>query len=497
MDNPGSDIDLNSEKAIEANQHYGTTQRDKSVSKLEMATAGKETNKMTKFQIIKNLLVVSGAFLFLFTAFQSLSNLQSSLNREEGIGTVGLSVIYGALVLSCMFLPPFVIELLGCKWSVAFSMLCYILYMAANFYATWWTIMPSAVILGIGAAPLWSAKCTYLTQIGTWYAKMTGRTADDIINRFFGVFFMLFQTSQIWGNLISSLVFSERSENATTEVSHESLSKCGAKNCPADKFENNTNLKKPEMEQVYLVCGIYIAFALLAFVIVALLLDRIVLDKDEEGTGKRKLSLHLLLETFKHVKRDTYQKLLIPLTIYSGLEQAFITGDFTRSYISCSIGIWNVGFVMICYGVVDASCSFLFGRLVQYVGHIPFFVLAFVVHLGCQITMLLWLPDPDRKYIFFILAALWGLGDAVIQTQINALYGFLFSDKPEAAFANYRLWESIGFIFAFGYSSYICTDIKLYICIAVLTVGMALYGVTEVLHRRNLSHSIDITKEEK
>jgi len=30
---------------------------------------------------------------------------------------------------------------------------------------------------------------------------------------------------------------------------------------------------------------------------------------------------------------------------------------------------------MICYGVVDAICSFAFGRLVQFVGHIPFFVL--------------------------------------------------------------------------------------------------------------------------
>ena len=151
--------------------------------------------RMTKGQIIKNILVLSAAFLFLFTAFQSLSNLQSSLNREEGLGTVGLAVVYGALVISCMFLPSFVINHLGCKWTVAFSMLCYILYMAANFYATWGTILPGAIILGLGAAPLWSAKCTYLTETGSWYARMTGTTSDDIINRFFGIFFMIFQTS--------------------------------------------------------------------------------------------------------------------------------------------------------------------------------------------------------------------------------------------------------------------------------------------------------------
>lgn len=190
MDNLGADVDT--EKAREAEIGYGTTPSPDN-SKLSMAAP----YKMSKFQVLKNLVVVSVAFLFLFTAFQSLSNLQSSLNREDGIGTVGLSVIYGALVISCMFLPPFIIDLIGCKWTVAFSMLCYILYMAANFYATWWTIIPSAVILGIGAAPLWSAKCTYLTQTGAWYSKMTGRTEDDIINRFFGVFFMIFQTSKI------------------------------------------------------------------------------------------------------------------------------------------------------------------------------------------------------------------------------------------------------------------------------------------------------------
>ncbi|XP_053401423.1 protein unc-93 homolog A-like [Mercenaria mercenaria] len=493
MDNPGRNIDVESEKAREAEVGYGATgngYKSSADSKLAMA----ETYKMTKFQVLKNLVVVSIAFLFLFTAFQSLSNLQSSLNREEGIGTVGLSVIYGALVISCMFLPPFIIDIIGCKWTVAFSMLCYILYMAANFYATWWTIIPSAIILGIGAAPLWSAKCTYLTQTGTWYSKMTGRTEDDIINRFFGVFFMIFQTSQIWGNLISSMVFSERGDNATTEVTEEALQKCGANNCPADDIGNNTNLKKPELKQVYTVCGIYIASAFVAFLIVALFLDKINLDKHDNRTGKRKLSFHLLLETFKHMWRNPYQKLLIPLTIYSGIEQAFIAGDFTRSYISCSIGIWNVGFVMICYGVVDAACSFTFGRLVQYVGHIPFFILAFAVHLACQITMLHWIPDPDKTFVFYILAALWGIGDAVIQTQINALYGFLFSDNPEAAFANYRLWESIGFIFAFGYSSFICTDIKLYICIAVLSVGMVLYACTEILHRKKNCQSVDITR---
>jgi hypothetical protein len=51
--------------------------------------------------------------------------------------------------------------------------------------------------------------------------------------------------------------------------------------------------------------------------------------------------------------------------------------------------------------------------------------------------------------VVYVLAALWGAADAIWQTQINALYGVLFAKNEEAAFSNYRLWESLGFLFAF------------------------------------------------
>ena len=44
-------------------------------------------------------------------------------------------------------------------------MLCYSTYIGAQFYPEFYTLIPGAVILGMGAAPMWSAKCTYLTQV--------------------------------------------------------------------------------------------------------------------------------------------------------------------------------------------------------------------------------------------------------------------------------------------------------------------------------------------
>ena len=48
---------------------------------------------------------------------------------------------------------------------------------------------------------------------------------------------------------------------------------------------------------------------------------------------------------------------------------------YFKSFIACALGIENIGYVMICYGITDAVCSLSFGRLVQFVGHVPFFAL--------------------------------------------------------------------------------------------------------------------------
>ncbi|KAK0041116.1 protein unc-93 A, partial [Biomphalaria pfeifferi] len=366
---------------------------------------------MTVKVILKNVFVVSLAFTFLFTAFNSMANLQTSLNKEDGVGAWSMSTIYVSLIVSCMFLPNFIISRLGCKWTIPISMIGYILFMGANFYAVKGTMIPASIILGMGAAPLWSAKCTYLTQIGVWYSKLTNQDQDGVINTFFGFFFLFFQTSQIWGNLISSLVF-------TPDKNKTDSGQCGAAFCPSDAKGNGSDNFSQTSDKVYTVCGIYIASAVIAVIIASLFLDQITLDKETKAED-RKLSPQLLVSTFRHLFSSPIQVMLIPLTIYSGVEQAFIGGDFTKAFISCSLGIWNLGYVMICYGVADALCSFLFGKLVTYIGHIPFFVLAFGTHGGLQIAFLKWTPQSDQEIIFYVCAALWGMGDAVIQTQVN------------------------------------------------------------------------------
>ena len=66
----------------------------------------------------------------------------------------------------------------------------------------------------------------------------------------------------------------------------------------------------------------------------------------------------------------------------------------------------------------------------------------------------------------------------------SALYGALFSSESEAAFSNYRMWESFGFIIAFAYSNYVCTSVKLLVLKVVMGVGMGGYFCVEWLQWR-------------
>ena len=64
-----------------------------------------------------------------------------------------------------------------------------------------------------------------------------------------------------------------------------------------------------------------------------------------------------------------------------------------------------------------------------------------------------------------------------------AVYGVLFSKESEAAFSNYRMWESLGFIIAFAYSTFLCTSVKLYILMSMLIIGMIGYFIVEAMQR--------------
>jgi len=431
---------------------------------------------------------VSFAFMVQFTAFQGTANLQSSINAKDSLGTISLASIYGALVVSCIFLPTLIIRKLTVKWALFFSMMCYAPYIAAQFYPRFYTLVPAGILVGLGAAPMWASKATYLTQLGQVYAKLTDQAVEAIIVRFFGFFFLAWQSAELWGNLISSLVLSSGAHGSgghSGNYSESALELCGANFCVLGTTDN-ANLERPPDSEIYEISAIYLSCIVAAVIIIGLFMDPLSRYGERRRGSITAIELsgvELLSATFKQLKKPN-QQLLIPLTIFIGMEQAFIGADFTQAYVSCALGIHQIGYVMICFGVVNAICSVVFGTLMKYIGRFSIIMLGTVLHMGIFSYLLFWRPHPDHPFVFFIISGLWGVGDAVWQTQINGLYGTLFRRNKEAAFSNYRLWESLGFVLAYAYSTALCARMKLYSVMGVLGFGAFCYIIVEIRQLR-------------
>jgi hypothetical protein len=70
----------------------------------------KGKNIIEKWRIIRDILMISLAFMVHFTAFIGTSHLQSSVNAAEGLGTRALMTIYVGLSVSAIFLPVLLIK---------------------------------------------------------------------------------------------------------------------------------------------------------------------------------------------------------------------------------------------------------------------------------------------------------------------------------------------------------------------------------------------------
>ena len=87
-----------------------------------------EDSQKESRKIVKNVVLISIAFLINFTSSIGLSVLQSSLHMHQGMGVINGAVLYAALVISCLFIPPLMINKMGYKWTIAVSFIGYIFF---------------------------------------------------------------------------------------------------------------------------------------------------------------------------------------------------------------------------------------------------------------------------------------------------------------------------------------------------------------------------------
>ncbi|KAL5015823.1 hypothetical protein ScPMuIL_005412 [Solemya velum] len=454
--------------------------------------------QMTGTRALKNVIFLGLAFMFVYTAFVSLLSLQSSMHWEGGAGVASLSCIYGTTVLSCL-LAPWLISKLSPKWTMVIAFILFTGYFAGNFYPEHSILMPLAVILGLLAGPLWSSQATTITTIALTHAEHSHIADQDaVINKFMGIFCGLYRSSYIWGNLITTLVFSDNQTLTGSDVTGNFTSRvCGASDCKLQmmgesdyEWEVGSLLTSVSDNTKYMLLSIYLGCGVMGTVILISLVDNNIGSKSAEAEFSLS-SKELFLSTLKMLT-DFKCQLLMLLVLFVGLEQGFMFGDFTRSYVSCTLGVQSLGPILMCFGAVSAISSVAIGYVGRHIKRFAFVTAGATFNSGLLIVLWLWRPFPTDIPNFFVVASCLGLCDAIWQTQTQTLFGVLFVDKQEAAFASYRMFYATGCAIAFGYSYFLCVETKVYILAGVLLISLLLYSVIEMKVQLQSQHIKDI-----
>lgn len=100
----------------------------------------------SKTSLIRSFIFISLSWLLLFTAYFSLVSLQSSINSDANLGTLSLSSTYIGLIIGSTFVPKLLHHFFSLKWSIVFSQIAYFIYILANIYPRWITLLPGNFI---------------------------------------------------------------------------------------------------------------------------------------------------------------------------------------------------------------------------------------------------------------------------------------------------------------------------------------------------------------
>lgn len=131
---------------------------------------------------------------------------------------------------------------------------------------------------------------------------------------------LAWQSAELWGNLISSLVLSSGAHGSSGghsgNYSDSSLDLCGANFCVVETTDN-ANLERPPDSEIYEISAIYLTCIVAAVIIIALFMDPLSRYGERRRgsiTAQELSGVQLLSATFKQLKKPN-QQLLIPLTV--------------------------------------------------------------------------------------------------------------------------------------------------------------------------------------
>ncbi|XP_029944844.1 UNC93-like protein MFSD11 [Salarias fasciatus] len=430
-----------------------------------------------------NIIILGFGFMFMFTAFQTCGNIEQtvikSFNSTEfhGSGYTSMAIIYGVFSASNLIAPS-VVTLIGPQFSMFFSGLLYSGYIAMFIYPYTWTFYTASVLVGIGAAVLWTAQGNVLAI----------NSSDRTIGRNSGIFWALLQFSLFFGNLYIYCAWHGHDhitdkDRRTVFISLTVISLVG---CFLFFL-----IRKPEPPPAS------------SSEVTESLLPTESLENSSDSSDPLSLCSQAVDAFVQACKMfTTREMLLLSVSIaYTGLELTFYSGVY-----GTSIGAMTrfgkdakslIGISGICIGVGEILGGGVFGLLNKSsrFGRNPVVLLGLIIHYLAFFLIFLNIandaplaPEAGTDLQAFITPSigvalfcsfLLGLGDSCFNTQLLSIIGFTFRDNSAPAFAVFKFIQSIAAALAFFYSNYLLLQWQLLILVLLGFLGSTTFFMAE------------------
>uniref|UniRef100_A0A3B3ZU92 Uncharacterized protein n=1 Tax=Periophthalmus magnuspinnatus TaxID=409849 RepID=A0A3B3ZU92_9GOBI len=423
-----------------------------------------------------NIVILGFAFMFMFTAFQTCGNIEQtvliSFNGTDfhGTGYTSMAIIYGVFSASNL-ISPSVVTVIGPQLSMFFSGLLYSAYIAMFIYPFTWTFYTASVLVGIGAAVLWTAQGNVLAT----------NSSETTIGRNSGIFWALLQFSLFFGNLYIYCAW--RGHDHITDKDRKtvfiSLTVISLVGCFLFFL-----IRKPESEP-----------SSSSDVTESLLQT----ESDDSSASSRSVS-------YFYVFILNSCKLFCILTFYSGVYGTSI-GAMTR-FGTDAKGL--IGLSGICIGAGEILGGGVFGMMNKCTrfGRNPVVLLGLITHYLAFYLIFLNIaedapvaPEAGTDLQAFITPSvgvallcsfLLGLGDSCFNTQLLSIIGFMFKDNSAPAFAVFKFIQSIMAAIAFFYSNYFLLHWQLLILVVSGFLGtVTFFGAEWVAEAKRRNSDYD------
>ncbi|XP_050084205.1 UNC93-like protein MFSD11 [Anopheles aquasalis] len=412
-----------------------------------------------------NVFMLGFGFMLIFTSFQTLGNIEQtiidSIKKDEpsftGDGYTSLAIIYAALSLS-NWVTPSVLSAIGPRLAMIIGAVTYCLFMACFFVPHVALLYLFSVVLGAGAALIWTGQGTYLSQCSN----------NETISRNSGVFWAMLQMSMFFGNL---LVFFT--------------------------FQGKTHI---DVETRTIVFSVLVAVGILGTVMLSCL-RRPIADQDAAteltAPATPKQAFVDAIQLFK-----TKRMILLSITfVYTGLSLSFFSGvygssvGFTTAIGTSAKQLVGLNGVFIGIGEVVGGVAFgLLGtRITTRYGRDPVVIVGGVLHLISYFLVFINLPNvapfgntdevsyinPPSAIVAMLCSLLLGFGDACFNTQCYSMLGGVFKNQPAEAFAIFKFTQSIAAAASFVYSSHFGLHVQLLILVVLTIIGTTTFCLVE------------------